>query len=127
MASTVVSDDKAKQKRELQERFTGYSDFETALGDFVYEYVPEGAVPYAPFLIAAHALIPVYPDSAPQKGIASNKELGLLRISLNEARERSLCRGRAIVPSAQPRGLTHGCMPIVRERQARLWVGDPGF
>ena len=50
MASTVASDDKAKQKRELQERFAGYPDFETALGDFVYEYVPEGAVPYAPFL-----------------------------------------------------------------------------
>ena len=59
MANAVVSDLKARQKRELQERYAGYADFEAALGDFVYEYVPEGAVPYAPFLLAAHALIAV--------------------------------------------------------------------
>ena len=88
MSSTVVSDDKARQKRDLQERFSGYPDFETALGDFVYEYVPEGAVPYAPFLVAAHALVSVYSDSAPTRGITANAELGLLRISLNEARAR---------------------------------------
>ena len=88
MSSTVVTDDKARQKRDLQERFSGYPDFETALRDFVYEYAPEGAGPYAPFLVAAHALASVYPDSGPKRGIAANAELGLLRISLNEARSR---------------------------------------
>lgn len=94
MASAVVSDPKARQKRELQERYAGYADFEAALWDFVDEYVPEGAVPYAAYLFAAHALIPVYPDSAPPSGIAANKGLGLLRISLNEARARRRSGGR---------------------------------
>ena len=88
MSSTVVMDDKAKQKRDLQERFSGYPDFEVALRDVVYGYVPEGAVPYAPFMVAAHALASSYPDGCPKRGISANAEIAQLRHSLNETRSR---------------------------------------